>query len=132
MMWRLIDWLVRIVIALAFAAASLGKLLSSPGVLDRFATYGFPSGFHFVIGAIELAGAILILVPKTRRYAILLLGVIVIGAAGTHLVHDPLAQLLRPLVFGIFLAAAWLLMDKPDARQTEQDEHLSDRKSGPI
>lgn len=119
MIWKIVDWLVRILIALAFIAASLGKLTSSPGVLDRFATYGFPSGFHFIIGVIELAGAIFILVPRTRRYAILLLGVIVIGAAGTHLIHDPLVQLLRPLVFGVFLAAAWFLLDKPEAPPKE-------------
>lgn len=122
MKWRLIDWLVRILIAAAFTAASLGKLTSSPGVLDRFATYGFPSGFHFIIGAMELVGAILILVPRTMRYAILMLSVIVIGAAITHLIHDPLIQLLRPLVFGLFLAGAWLLMEKCKTREIDQNE----------
>ena len=117
MKWKLIDWPVRILIALAFAAASMGKLTSSPGVLDRFATYGFPDGFHFIVGAVELVGAILILVPKTRRYAIIMLSVIVIGAAFTHLVHDPLIQLLRPLVFAIFLAAACFLSEKNSGRR---------------
>jgi len=116
MKWKLIDWLVRILIALAFTAASLGKLTSSPGVLDRFVTYGFPGGFHFIVGAVELVGAILLLVPKTRRYAIIMLSVIVIGATVTHLVHDPLIQLLRPLVFALFLAAAWMLSEKDSAR----------------
>ncbi len=69
-----------------------------------------------LIGVVELAGAILLLVPKTRIYAIYLLTTIVAGAAITHLVHDPLIQLTRPLVFALFLAAAWLVARKLDAR----------------
>jgi len=109
---KVMGWVVRILLALAFTAASLGKLTSSPGVLERFAEYGFPDGFHMLIGVIELAGAILLLVPKAERYAIVMLTLIVIGAAGTHFVHDPAIELLRPLVFFIFLAAAWFLSGK--------------------
>jgi len=108
MKWKIADWFVRCLIALAFLAASLGKLTSSPGVLERFATYGYPEGFHLLIGVVELAGAILLLIPRTSRYAIAILSVIVIGAAGTHLINDPPVELIRPLVFAIFLAAAWL------------------------
>lgn len=121
MKWKITDWLLRSLIALAFIAASLGKLTSTPGVLERFATYGFPRGFHLLIGVVEMAGAILLLVPKTRLYAIYILTAIVAGAAATHLVHDPLIQLIRPLVFALFLAAAWLVSKKLDARVYEHN-----------
>ena len=119
MKWKITDWFLRSLIALAFIAASLGKLTSTPGVLEQFETYGFPRGFHLLIGAVELAGAILLLVPKSRLYAIYILTAVVAGAAATHLVHDPLIQLARPLVFSLFLAAAWLITKKLDARAHE-------------
>jgi uncharacterized membrane protein YphA (DoxX/SURF4 family) len=114
MKWKITDWLLRSLIALAFIAASLGKLTSTPGVLERFATYGFPRGFHLLIGIVELVGAILVLVPKSRLFGIYILTAVVAGAAATHLVHDPLIQLVRPLVFALFLAAAWLVTKKLD------------------
>lgn len=112
MKWKIIDWVVRILIALAFTLASLGKLTSHPGVLEMFMRFGFPEGFHLLIGVLELAGAVLLLIPKTRQIAITILSVIVIGAAGTHLVHDPMVELIRPLVLAVFLVMAWLLPGK--------------------
>lgn len=112
MKWKIIDWIVRGLIALAFALASLGKLTANPGVLEMFARFGFPDGFHWFIGILELAGAVLLLIPKTRRIAIMMLAAIVIGAAGTHLVHDPLAELIRPLIFALLLTLAWFLPKK--------------------
>ena len=121
MKWKITDWFLRSLIALAFIAASLGKLTSTPGVLEQFATYGFPGGFHLLIGAVELAGAMLLLVPKVRLFAIYILASVVAGAAATHLTHDPLIELVRPLIFGLFLAAAWLVGKKLDARTHEHN-----------
>ena len=112
MKWKIIDWIVRILLALAFTLASLGKLTANPRVLEMFTQFGFPDGFYLLIGVLELAGAVLILIPKTRKVAVMLLAIIVIGAAGTHLVHDPLSELIRPLVFAVFLALAWYLPKK--------------------
>lgn len=112
MKWKIIDWIVRILLALAFTLASLGKLTANPGVVEMFTQFGFPDGFYLLIGVLELAGAVLLLIPKTRKIAVMLLAIIVIGAAGTHLVHDPLSELIRPLVFAVFLALAWYLPKK--------------------
>ncbi len=112
MKWKVIDWIVRSLVALAFLMASLGKLTSHPGVLEMFKNFGFPDGFHLLIGVLELAGAVLLLIPGTRRIAIALLAIIVSGAAVTHLMHDPITELIRPLVFAVFLAAAWFLPRK--------------------
>ena len=106
MKWKVADWIVRIVLALGFALASTGKLMSHPGVLEMFDQFGLPDGFHWVIGGLELLGAILILIPKTRLLAIAVLGSVVLGAAVMHLLHDPAIQLLRPLVFAVLLGLA--------------------------
>lgn len=58
MKWKIIDWIIRSLIAVAFLMASLGKLTSHPGVLEMFANFGFPNGFHLLIGLLELAGAV--------------------------------------------------------------------------
>ncbi len=112
MKWKIIDWLVRLLLALAFTLASLGKLTANPGVLEMFTRFGFPDGFHLLIGVLELAGAVLLLIPKTRQVAVMILAMIVVGAAGAHLVHDPLLELIRPLVFAVFLALVLYLPRK--------------------
>lgn len=119
MKWKIIDWIVRGLIAVAFTLASLGKLTADPGVLDMFARFGFPNGFHLLIGTLELAGAVLLLIPKTRFISIMILAAIVVGAAGTHLLHDPIVELLRPLIFAVFLTFAWFLPRRLDEQSND-------------
>jgi hypothetical protein len=47
-----------------------------------------------------------------RRDASVLLGVVVVGAAATHLLYDPPTELIRPFLFGVFLAAARFMQKK--------------------
>lgn len=71
-----------------------------------FAHWGYPPWFATLIGVLELAGALGLLIPKATRYAILGLTVIMFGAAYTHLANHEGIQIFRPL---IFLAVLWIL-----------------------
>ncbi len=56
---------------------------------EMFRGWGYPAGSHVIVGALEVAGGILLLVPRTARYAAYLLATIMTGAAATHIVHGP-------------------------------------------
>jgi uncharacterized membrane protein YphA (DoxX/SURF4 family) len=104
-----ISWILRVLIALGFLLASVGKLTNNPQVIEMFENWGFPGGFHFLIGILELTLVVLVLIPKTLKIAIIGIGIILIGAIGTHLVNDPLIQLIRPIIFLVLLAGIYFL-----------------------
>ncbi len=104
-----ISWVLRILVTLGFLAASLGKLTNSPMVIEMFEKWGFPDGFYFIIGILELLLAVLLLIPKTLKIAIIGLSLMMLGATVTHLINDPVSQLIRPMIFLIFIGAIYYI-----------------------
>lgn len=108
--WKLIvSWILRILVALGFLLASLGKLTSNANVIQMFENWGFPDGFYLVIGILELVLAVMLLIPKTMKIALLGLIVLMVGAIITHIVNDPIGQILRPIIFMLFLLGIYFL-----------------------
>lgn len=104
-----ISWIIRGLVALGLLMASLGKLTNNESVIEMFNNWGFPDGFHFVIGIIELVLVVLLLIPKTLKIGIIGTVVVLIGASITHVINDPLNQLIRPLIFFVFVAIIFYL-----------------------
>ena len=102
-------WGIRILLALGFLLASLGKLSSNPQVIEMFNQWQYPKGFHMLIGILELSGAILLCIPKLSRYAAMGLLVIMLGALVTHFLHDPIREVIRPIIFMLLLGGLWYL-----------------------
>ncbi len=99
-----IGWILVVLLAAAYGLAALGKL--SGAATQMFADWGYPAWFATLIGVLELAGAVGLLIPKTTRPAILGLTAIMLGAVYTHLANGEGMQVLRP---AIFLAVLWLV-----------------------
>ena len=104
-----LSWALRILLALGYIAASLGKLSGHPEVIQMFENWGYPEPFYLVIGIFELLFAVLILIPKTLKIALIGLVALMLGALLTHLINDPLAQMIRPLLFIGLLAWVYYL-----------------------
>jgi putative oxidoreductase len=78
-------WVVQAFLALAFLGAASGKLLGKPEMVALFEAVGIGQWFRYVTGLLELAGALLILVPRTKFFGAALLSVVMVGAVLTHL-----------------------------------------------
>jgi uncharacterized membrane protein YphA (DoxX/SURF4 family) len=91
-------WIVQVLAAAAFVAIGVAKF-ALPVWASNFARWGYPDGFYLLIGALEVAGAILLLAPKLSSYGAALLGAIMIGAAATHALHHEAARVSAPLVW---------------------------------
>jgi uncharacterized membrane protein YphA (DoxX/SURF4 family) len=78
-------WVVQILLALAFLGAGSGKLLGGPDMIALYEAIGLGQWFRYLTGILEIAGAILIVVPRTRFFGAALLATIMIGAVITHL-----------------------------------------------
>jgi uncharacterized membrane protein YphA (DoxX/SURF4 family) len=115
-------WIIRIVLALLFIGASLGKVTSNPHWIERFRAYGYPDGFCLLIGVLEAAGAIGLLIPRTAGYAAMGLFGIMLGAGVTQATHHEAAQLWRPIVFAVLLAIViYLRKPWPQKQQMETE-----------
>jgi putative oxidoreductase len=100
-------WVVQVLLALAFAGAASGKLLGNPDMVGLYAVIGIGQWFRFATGLLELTGAILIVIPRTKFFGAALLSVIMVGAVLTHLfiLHSaPTAPAVLLLLAGI---VAW-------------------------
>lgn len=83
---RRIVWGVRILLAVAFGAAGAAKLAGVPQMVQVFDAIGAGQWFRYVTGAVEVIGAVLILIRATGLFGALLLTATMVGAVATHLV----------------------------------------------
>jgi uncharacterized membrane protein YphA (DoxX/SURF4 family) len=72
------------VLALIFLYEGVDKFSSSRLWLTVFSRIGLGQWFRHATGAIEVAGAILLLVPRATTIAIVLLGCTMVGALVVH------------------------------------------------
>ena len=79
----------------------------SPAALFFGAFY--PSGWLTFVKVCEIAGGILVAIPKTRNFGLLVLGPIVINILAFNLFLTKGAGLLQPPVIAISILSAYLL-----------------------
>lgn len=82
---RRIVWGLRILLALAFGAAGASKLAGASQMVQLFDAVGFGQWFRYFTGAVEVLGAVLLLVPATGFFGGLLLAATMVGGVATHL-----------------------------------------------
>ena len=109
---------VAVVLAVVFGVAGIAKIGGAPVMRTAARHLGFGVGQYRVIGALELAGAIGLLVglvvPGIGVAAAIGLGLLLIGAGAAHLVHrDAASRVAVPLllvavvaVYGVSMAGA--------------------------
>jgi putative oxidoreductase len=78
-------WIVQGLLALAFVGAASGKLLGKPEMVGLYDAIGIGQWFRYVTGLVEIAGAVLVVIPKTRLVGAGLLAGTMLGAIATHL-----------------------------------------------
>lgn len=100
-----------VVLALVFLVFGTGKFIDPATWNDKFTAWGIPIWFVPVSGALEIAGAIGLLIPVLRGLAGLGLALFMIGAVATHVVHAEIGMI---FVAGTILVGSavvgWLRM----------------------
>jgi putative oxidoreductase len=105
-------WVVKILVAVAFLAAGLAKLAGVQAMIDIFNVIGLGQWFRYVTGAIEVIGAILILIPSRAVFGALLLACMMVGAVITHLTVLPASPIPAVILFALSAAIAWMHRDQ--------------------
>lgn len=78
--WKIVLWVLRVLLGLAFLAASFMKLSGQPAMVEEFEHVGLGQWFRYLTGILELIGGIAVLIPSYSVYGALLLLVIDCGA----------------------------------------------------
>jgi uncharacterized membrane protein YphA (DoxX/SURF4 family) len=101
-------WALQILVGVLFVMLGVMKF-RDPSWVRNFARWGYPDGFYMVVGVLEAAGGVAVLIPSLASYGALLLMAVMVGASLTHLVHGETQRLSVPLVYLLFCAGvAWL------------------------
>jgi uncharacterized membrane protein YphA (DoxX/SURF4 family) len=81
---KVASWVIQGLLAAAFLAAAGAKLAGVPMMVQVFDQIGLGQGFRFVTAAVEITGAVLILVPGFAAYGAVLLGATMACAIAAH------------------------------------------------
>ena len=82
---RLAATIASVFMALLFLFAGGGKLTGGQSHAEQFVHWGYPVWFMYVVGTIEVGGALALLIPAARFWGALLLACDMAGAVVTHL-----------------------------------------------
>ncbi len=109
---RLIGWVLTGLFALFMLGASIApKLLRLPIAEETMAQLGWPAGYAFMIGLIELTCLLLYLIPRTNLLGGILMMGLLGGAMATQIrAGSPLfSHILFSLYLGLFMwGGLWL------------------------
>lgn len=101
-------WAISIVAAAMFLIAGLPKIFGLPAIgLQAAAMTDFPGWIRVIVGIVEVAGAIALLVPSTATFASLALAVLMIPAALTQYALRQPGIWVPLLMLALLVAAAW-------------------------
>lgn len=89
---------VSALLTLAFLLTGGSKLMGAEMHVQNFQIWGYPGWFMYVTGTVEVLGAILVIIPKTRFYGAALLVATMIGAIITHIQAGQIPIIPVPLV----------------------------------
>lgn len=106
---KIAAWGLQILLAALFAMAAMPKLTGDAETAANFERWGMPDKMYLLIGALELAGAVGLLIPRLAGLAAVGLFLIMGGALFTHVRHGEFSMAPVPLVFMILLAVVAFL-----------------------
>ena len=107
--------LLYILPAIAFAAAGIAKLMGVPAVHASFEMMGLPGWFGYFIGLAEAAGAVGLLMLRTRKLAAIGLALIMIGAIYFHIAYGVPSALPAAVLFALCGLTAFWNWNRPAA-----------------
>lgn len=99
---RIAGWSVVGLTSLFFVQSGIQKLAGAEQMVDMFFKLGYPDWSRVVVGLVEIAGAILLVLPRLTLYAAAALGTLMIGAVAS--------EMLAGQGYGALIAGQWLIL----------------------
>jgi uncharacterized membrane protein YphA (DoxX/SURF4 family) len=107
---------LQIVLALFFAVASAGpKLVGHSSAAEGFDSIGYGDWYMYLVGGLELAGAVALVIPILSGISALALMGLMIGAFVTQLTAFDGENALTPVIFFVLLAVVAVVRRRHNA-----------------
>ena len=100
-------WVLQVLLALQFLMAGFLKVGGNPAMVEMFATIGVGQWFRYLVGALEIAGAVGVLIPRLSGLAALGLVCLMAGAAITNVAVLGTGPLLPLVLLLVSALVAW-------------------------
>lgn len=101
-------WVLQVVVAAVFVMAAVPKLTSDPRAVAGFQAIGFGDWFRYLIGILEVTGAVALLIPLLSGLAGLAFIGLMIGAVVTQIVVSHGEMVALPAIVLVAVAViAW-------------------------
>ena len=103
-------WVSQILLALIFVMAGASKVFGEQANVEMFATIGIGQWFRYVVGVLEIVGAVGVLIPRLAGLAALGLVCLMVGAAITNvfvLGASPLVPIVLTVVGALVVWGRW-------------------------
>src|SRR5438132_10104776 len=100
-------WTLQVLVALAFVAAALGKLVRSADMVALFDAVGIGQWFRYATGSLEVLGAALLIVPGKTAFGAVLLACVMAGAVVAHFTVLHTAPTAAFVLFALTALIAW-------------------------
>lgn len=104
----IVGWLLRIALTLVFAGAGFSKVAGDPAMLQLFDDIGAGQGLRYVVGALELAGAVGLLVPRLCGLAAAGLVLLMVGASVVNIAVLGVSPAFTLLLLVLAAVVVWL------------------------
>jgi putative oxidoreductase len=100
-------WVLQIGAAGMFLMVGFLKLKGDPQLVGVFKAIGLGQWFRYLTGTLEVAGAILLLIPRTSGLGALLLVAVMVGAVVTHVFIVGGSPLMAIILLVVTSIVAW-------------------------
>ncbi|MFE3454138.1 DoxX family protein [Nonomuraea sp. NPDC059194] len=100
-------WVLQVVVAAGFLLAAMGKFTGAEPSVSTFAAIGLGDWFRYLVGLLEVAGVVGLLVPRLAGAAALALSGLMVGASLTQLIVVGSGLALPIMMLALSLVIAW-------------------------
>ncbi len=110
-------WVISILLGASFILAGWPKIMPNESMLNRFESWGYSANFTVLIGLLELAAGILVLIPRAAFYGAIVIVVLMLGAVYTHVSTQIGSPLFAIIYFGM---AVGLIFQRAPKLKTQE------------
>jgi hypothetical protein len=103
-----LGWLLTAIVAFMLGMSGVSKIIGTQEMVGNF-TYLHLLPYLSTVGALELTGVILLVIPRTSIIGAVILGSVMTAAAAMHLSYMGGQGLLIPVVLGLLSWSSYLL-----------------------
>ena len=100
-------WILQIAAAGMFLMVGFLKLSGNPQLVGLFEAIGLGQWFRYLTGTLEVAGAILLLIPRMSGLGAVMLAGVMAGAVMTHLFIVGGSPLMAIILLAVMTVVAW-------------------------